>query len=51
MPLLQRILAGQASREQKQEFTAAWQDRVRRILQSADLPGLITLNWQTAAAH
>lgn len=51
MPLLQRILAGQASREEKQAFTAAWQDRVHRILQSADLPGLITLNWQTAAAH
>jgi hypothetical protein len=51
MPLLQRILAGQASPDQKQEFTAAWQDRVHRILQSADLPGLISLNWQTAPAH
>jgi hypothetical protein len=52
MPLLQRILAGQASDDQKHEFTQAWQDRVHRILQAADQPGLITLTWQTGAqAH
>lgn len=43
MPLLQRILAGQASDEQRHEFAQAWQDRVRRILESADMPGLVTL--------
>uniref|UniRef100_UPI00333F49CE hypothetical protein n=1 Tax=Castellaniella defragrans TaxID=75697 RepID=UPI00333F49CE len=43
MPLLQRILAGEASDAQRRDFAQVWQDRVRRILESADLPGLITL--------
>ncbi len=43
MPLLQRILAGQASDEQRGDFARAWQDRVRRILESVDMPGLVTL--------
>lgn len=44
MPLLQKILAGQATPEQRVSFVEAWQDRVRRILESVDMPGLITLN-------
>lgn len=48
MPLLQRILAGQANAQQKREFTEAWQGRVQRILQAADDPGVITLNWRHA---
>lgn len=48
MPLLQRILAGVATDDQKHEFTHAWQDRVQRILQASDEPGVITLEWQTA---
>lgn len=43
MPLLQRILAGQASDSQKRDFANAWQDRVRRILEASDQPGVITL--------
>ncbi|WP_323012108.1 FmdE family protein [Castellaniella sp.] len=43
MPLLQQILSGQANDTQKQEFGRVWQDRVRRILESADQPGLITI--------
>lgn len=46
MPLLQKILAGTASPDQHVTFAQAWQDRVRRILESADLPGLITLSHQ-----
>lgn len=44
MPLLQKILAGQATPEQRASFIEAWQDRVRRILESIDMPGLITVN-------
>ncbi|MBV6272559.1 hypothetical protein KVP09_06470 [Alcaligenaceae bacterium CGII-47] len=44
MPLLQKILAGEATSEQRASFLEAWQDRVRRILESIDLPGLITVN-------
>ncbi|WP_322996021.1 FmdE family protein [Castellaniella sp.] len=43
MPLLQQILSGQANDTQKQEFGRVWQDRVRRILESADQPGLVTI--------
>lgn len=43
MPLLQRILAGQASPAQRTEFAQAWQDRVRRIFAAADEPGVISL--------
>lgn len=51
MPLLQKILAGQATPEQRVTFIEAWQDRVRRILESVDMPGLITVNAvQTAGA-
>ncbi|MGB6008883.1 FmdE family protein [Castellaniella sp.] len=52
MPLLQKVLSGQASDAQKQEFAQIWQDRVRRILEAADQPGLITLQpRQAAQAH
>lgn len=49
MPLLQKILAGQATPEQRVSFVEAWQDRVRRILESIDMPGLITVNVVRAA--
>ena len=49
MPLLQRILAGQATADQKREFAEAWQDRVQRILKASDQPGIISLTWQTEA--
>ncbi|MGB7400088.1 FmdE family protein [Castellaniella sp.] len=51
MPLLQRILSGQADAAQQQEFGALWQDRVRRILEAHDQPGLISLSWVKSAAH
>ncbi|MBV2181416.1 FmdE family protein [Castellaniella sp. MT123] len=44
MPLLQKILTGHASDAQKQEFGQLWQDRVRRILEAADQPGVITVS-------
>ncbi len=44
MPLLQAILAQQASAEQKQMFAQLWQERVRAILAAADAPGLISLD-------
>ncbi|MFT0533687.1 hypothetical protein ACMHYJ_12805 [Castellaniella hirudinis] len=44
MPLLQQILSGQANDAQKQEFGQVWQDRVRRILESADQPGLVVIH-------
>ncbi|MER1939240.1 FmdE family protein [Castellaniella sp. FW104-16D08] len=43
MPLLQMVLSGRASTAQRQEFTQLWQDRVRRILEAHEQPGLITL--------
>lgn len=49
MPLLQKILAGQASDSQKAEFGHIWQDRVRRILEACDEPGVITLAWRQVA--
>jgi len=42
MPTLQRILKGQAEPDQQQSFAQDWQDRVRRILENADHPELIT---------
>lgn len=48
MPLLQRILAGQASDTQRHDFAQAWQDRVQRIMVAADQPGVITLTRQAA---
>ncbi len=51
MPLLQKILAGQASDTQKREFGQIWQDRVRRILEAADRPGVITLTWLQPATQ
>lgn len=43
MPLLQKILGGGASRDERREFAALWQDRVQRILEQPDRPGMITL--------
>ncbi|MGB3290563.1 MAG: hypothetical protein WBA83_14930 [Burkholderiaceae bacterium] len=42
MPALRNILAGQADDEQRRTFALNWQDRVRRILENADHPDLIT---------
>jgi hypothetical protein len=50
MPLLQKILAGQASDTQRREFTQAWQDRVRRILEAAGQPGIVTVTRIPVAA-
>lgn len=50
MPLLQKILAGQASDSQKRDFAQVWQDRVRRILEAVDQPGVITVTPQAAVA-
>lgn len=44
MPLLQKILAGQAGATEKQDFAHLWQDRVRRILEAANQPGLVTVS-------
>jgi len=44
MPMLQKILAGGASDTEKQEFAHLWQDRVRRILEAIDQPGLVTVS-------
>lgn len=49
MPLLQKILSGQADAGQQQEFGQIWQDRVRRILEAADQPGIITIQEHQAA--
>ena len=43
MPMLQSILSGQAGEAQRREFGRLWQDRVRRILEAHDQPGLVTL--------
>ncbi|HWK71671.1 MAG TPA: FmdE family protein [Burkholderiaceae bacterium] len=42
MPTLKKILEGQASDEQQRIFAQDWQDRVRRILENADHPELVT---------
>src|SRR5690606_9163066 len=42
MPTLQAILKGQAPDDQKASFAQDWQERVRRILENADHPELIT---------
>lgn len=44
MPLLQKILAGNASDTERREFAQLWQDRVRRILEASDQPGLVTVS-------
>ncbi|MGX5658736.1 FmdE family protein [Castellaniella ginsengisoli] len=44
MPMLQKILSGVASDADKQEFAHLWQDRVRRILEAIDQPGLVTVS-------
>ncbi len=44
MPMLQKILSGGASETEKQDFADLWQDRVRRILEAIDLPGLVTVS-------
>ncbi len=43
MPLLRSLLAGQASEAEQHEFAELWQDRVRRILEAWEQPGLVTL--------
>lgn len=42
MPMLKRILEGQVNDEQRRHFALGWQDRVRRILENADHPELVT---------
>lgn len=42
MPLLQKILGGDALENDKQEFSQGWQARVKSILEQADNPALIT---------
>ncbi|HUG57960.1 MAG TPA: FmdE family protein [Candidimonas sp.] len=42
MPTLQRILVGSATREERDDFGKAWQERVRQILENADHPELVT---------
>ncbi|MGB6243267.1 MAG: hypothetical protein WBF69_12395 [Castellaniella sp.] len=49
MPMLQKILSGQADAKQQQEFGLLWQDRVRRILEAADQPGIVTVHEQQMA--
>ncbi len=44
MPLLQKILSGGAGDAEKRDFAQLWQDRVRRILEAADQPGLVTVS-------
>ncbi|MFC4297499.1 MAG: FmdE family protein [Castellaniella sp.] len=44
MPLLQKILSGGASDAEQQDFAHLWQDRVRRILEAVDQPGLVTVS-------
>ncbi|CAM5786179.1 FmdE family protein [Castellaniella caeni] len=50
MPLLQKIMSGQANDSQKTEFAQLWQDRVRRILEAANQPGLVTVTERQKAA-
>ncbi len=42
MPMLQKILAGKASPDEKRQFAAAWQERVEKILANVDHPDLVT---------
>ncbi|CDM23000.1 FmdE family protein [Castellaniella defragrans] len=44
MPMLQKILSGIATDTEKQDFAHLWQDRVRRILEAVDQPGLISVS-------
>lgn len=44
MPALRLAMSAGASEEQKAEFGRMWQDRVRRIFENADTPGLIVLS-------
>jgi hypothetical protein len=43
MQLLQKLLGGAGHEPDRREFAEGWQDRVRRILEQADNPGLVTL--------
>jgi len=42
MQLLQKLLGGAAHEQERQEFAAGWQDRVRRILEDSNNPRLVT---------
>ena len=42
--LLPLVLQGVADATQRRQFGAAWQDRVRRILEAVDQPGLISVS-------
>jgi hypothetical protein len=44
MPMLQKILSGHADETEKRDFAQLWQDRVRRILEAIDQPGLVTVS-------
>lgn len=44
-PLMQKLLAGQAEREERAAFARLWQDRVRRLLiEHADDPELVRIH-------
>ncbi|MFA5664058.1 FmdE family protein [Castellaniella sp.] len=49
MPLLQKMLSGQATEEEGRQFGALWQDRVRRILTAPAQAGLVTVSPLQAA--
>ncbi|KAA0890757.1 FmdE family protein [Pusillimonas sp. ANT_WB101] len=42
MPALRTIIAGQGDSVRNEEFGQAWQERVRKILENADNPALVT---------
>lgn len=43
MPLLQKLLNGQANEEDKRQFGVLWQDRVDRIIAAAEEPGIVSV--------
>lgn len=43
MPLLQKVLGGQASDTERHQFGELWQDRVARIMAAADEPGIVSI--------
>ncbi len=43
MPLLRRCVAGAASADERAQFRTLWQDRVRRVLEHADDPGVFRI--------
>ncbi|MFA7438996.1 FmdE family protein [Castellaniella sp.] len=49
MPLLQKMLSGQATDDESLQFGELWQDRVRRILMAPEQAGLISISHLQAA--